>query len=126
MSVSYEVEKDYVYKVQSIKTPSSTATVKYIYCPYLKIELYADKSEIVANGEDKAVIEVTVKTWDDQDVTDFDRDLVFDINGTQSVVTSQNGNATFEFKTDAVGEYKVTVSGDQTVIESAEITITSV
>lgn len=60
-----------------------------------------------------------------RDAMDFDGDIVLSTGNGVSSMQAQNGVAVFEFTADTAGDYTVTVSGDQTVIKSAEIKITA-
>lgn len=77
------------------------------YSMIYKVDLTADRQEILADGQDKATITARIKTWDGNDVT-YNGDIHFEING-EKIITKQfdNGVALFEFCAETSGFYDI-------------------
>ena len=89
-----------------------------------RINLTADKAEIIADGEDTATVTANVTTWDEQVGTLFDNDIAFEVNGQQIPATVIGGEATFEFASNETGTYTIkTVNEEDTVLSNGSIEI---
>ena len=89
-----------------------------------RISLSSDKAQIQADGEDVATITASIATWDDQPATDFDGDVIFEVDGTEIPAAVINGQATFEFASNEIGTYEIkTANKEMTILSNDSIEI---
>jgi hypothetical protein len=95
-------ENGIVYNVY--ETAGGTVITEYV--SRYRVELASDRTSITANGVDKAVI--TARVYDYAGAFQAgDREIVFDIEGSISLVMTVAGVATLELTSGVVGEIDV-------------------
>lgn len=89
-----------------------------------RINLTADKTEIIADGEDTATVTANVTTWDEQAGTVFGHEIIFEVNGQQISAEVVNGQAIFEFASNEIGTFTIkTVNNENTIMSNGSIEI---
>jgi hypothetical protein len=76
-----------------------------VFVPKFHIKLTTDKSLILADGIDIAMITATLYNYLDEEQTTWSGDIVFDLDGVTQTVATTNGVASITFNTSVTGEY---------------------
>ncbi|GBF34156.1 hypothetical protein DCCM_3268 [Desulfocucumis palustris] len=128
--MNFEVIDNVVMTVKEVVTPSQVAIIKEFYCFEHKTSVTTDKSNILNNGVDMAVIAFKWQRFDVETGSYIDNptdntDIIVNIAGTQAVITPVNGVAEVTFSSAELGEYVIesinpqAENGKVTVIASA-------
>ncbi|KZE80303.1 hypothetical protein AV654_12375 [Paenibacillus elgii] len=90
----------------------------------IKVILFADKEEIVADGKDEAIITASFNNWDGTPA-DYYKDLVVSINGTFAVMKREDGAHKLKFSSTEPGIKKITVmiTEDPHLMEASSLNV---
>jgi hypothetical protein len=83
-----------------------------------RISLSANKSYIMADGEDTFRVSATIKTWDDQDA-EYTDPILFIVDGTPKLVSKKTEGYYLDYKTVAAGTKSIKTQDDKFISQGS-------
>lgn len=89
-----------------------------------RIELTADKSEVIADGVEEALITATVYNWDGAIAESYAGEITFEVSGIQVGEPVVNGVASIPFSSAEAGTYTIqTVNSDAELLSNGRVEV---